>query len=404
MQRSMRLDVSRFARERYAGLLVILITVSLMVLTLASVGVDIEASSYYLRGTSPNSNSYELKNSLQLFQVIEREPIVAVMFESPTCPTCQRMKPYWHMLEIVSDKLGIKFYHIVYSSATHEAFVRYRVEETPTFIVFVNGKPVDRHVGDFVADNITRAMLEWVKSAVREASMQANVTSRASYNEESSQAFQAGVGVAAFATMLAAALVAGILATFSPCVLPVLVAYATSSASRGTQMPVSMFASCSAAAAGGALALGMLFVIAGAVAANLQSLILPSIALAIVAAGIAMMLGVPMEFATMRARRAGLLGFCSLYGVVALQCTLPLVAGALLLAMGAGDILRGVLVALAFALGLGASLGGVMYASSRLGAEFARKLVARSTLLNRIGGLVMVAAGAYLLAYALGVV
>ncbi len=399
----MRLDLSRFKRERYAAILVLVAAALTAALAVASLGVSETAASFYT-GRLKSLDPYLLQSSVRFDEVINNHTYAAVMFEGPRCPICKKMEPYWRQLEPVAPRLlGVHLYRIVYSPATHEAFARYGVEDTPTFILFANGKPVARHVGAFPGPNVTQSMLDWLRSSLERAKTEAAPPSEPGRGEASRLAEEAVGGLAVLAAA-AAALVAGVLTTFSPCVLPVLLVYVSSLASQGRRMGVGDCSVCGAAAAAGALGIAALFVAAGAVAAGVQNLLVPMVASAVIAVGVAALLGVPMEFGSLRARRGGLLGFCGLYGVLALQCTLPLVAGALLLAMGTGNLVTGGLVALSFAAGLGVSLSATLYAATTLGSGFVNRLLAKSDLLNRIGGAVMVAAGVYLLAYNLGLV
>ncbi|MEB3779252.1 MAG: thioredoxin domain-containing protein [Desulfurococcales archaeon] len=90
----------------------------------------------------------------------EEEKPVAVMFSSKTCPVCRVMEPYWKVL-CERDDLPVSFNILMLNRDTMQLFLDYNVMETPTFIVFINGKPVARHVGGFNGDNITSIMLNW---------------------------------------------------------------------------------------------------------------------------------------------------------------------------------------------------------------------------------------------------
>ncbi len=410
--RSMRLDFKRFTRERYAGIILAAVILAAVILSYALTLHLEDVKRYYLGGIG---DIYAIQNPLQFDRLLKEYTVVAVMFESPTCPHCRRLYPYWHQVEIaaplLSQQLGVNVSvnHVMYSSATDPIFRRYHIEETPTLILFVNGKPVSiKGYADFGPEFVrdpVEAIKEWIVSTAERAlqsSSNTSLSSRASMYR--GEALAASAGLLAAVLMLASALAAGVLSAFSPCVLPLLITYISSTATLAKRLNTSTCTLCGLAAAAGGVAIALVFVVAGSIASVIQDVLMPAIAATVLALGIALLLGVPMEVGTAKIARKGLLGFCGIYGLLSLQCTLPLVAGALLLALGAGNLLLGAGVALAFGIGLGASLAAVLYATSRAGTALANKLLAKSDLLNRIGGAVMIAAGLYLLLYVNGLV
>ncbi len=409
-RRSMRLDYRRFTRERHAGVILAAVLLAAVVVSYALILHLEDVKSYYLGGLG---DVYAIQNPLQFNQTLREYTVVAVMFESPTCPHCKRLYPYWHQVEVMapllSQQLGVNVSvnHVMYGPATDPIFRRYGVEETPTFILFVKGKPVSvKGYADFGPEfvpNPVEAIKEWIISTA-EANLRNIASGKSGGRAKSVTAARLSSGSIAASLMIAAAVVAGVLSAFSPCVLPLLITYITSTAALARGLSASSCTLCGLAAAAGGLAIAVLFVAAGSVASAIHDILMPAVAVTVLGLGLGLVLGVPMEAATARIARKGLLGFCTLYGLLSLQCTLPLVAGALLLALGAGSLALGAGVALGFALGLGGSLGAVLYASSRMGAVIANKLLAKTDLLNRIGGLVMMAAGVYLLLYVNGLV
>ncbi|ABM81337.1 thioredoxin fold domain-containing protein [Hyperthermus butylicus] len=518
-RRSMRLDLEGFQRRKRSGaLLVVLVTISAVVVF--SLLVYMEGDSKVYLKVSGNS----IPNLAALEKLLEEtEKPVAVMFEAPSCPVCRKMYPYWARLEEASSQLPVEFYHIMYSGESDPAFRRYGVSETPTFIVFVDGKPVARHVGGFWGGNITEAMLSWALSAAGLAvasnperlaseglqvfnsrcavchghiegidteslrvwlesrravagdmlaerlveALRSNRTlselyggynllheavagmrkyvqdltsyevDRATYLLEyisamllgrepprlfndtlEAMAVEPGPGEATVISVTAsgsqqlvglvgalAAFAAGFVAAFSPCVLPLLVTQAAVVSSRGRVMSASSCGLCGLASFVGVLGIGALFVLFGAAVSRLQEVLIPVIASAVIAAGFGGLLGVPVELeGIISARRGGLIGFCAAYGFLAVQCNLPLVVGALLLIASAGSTVSALLVASSFALGVSVPLALALYTVSRLGAGVVDRLLARSSLLSRIGGAVLLASGLYLLMYSLQLV
>jgi len=164
--RRMRLDLRSFQRQRVAGVLVIGLAIVAAFVTAYFIHRETLIAQFYEKGGREIKSTVEFERKLA-----ESEKPIAVMFETYTCPVCKRMYPYWSVLEKQSDTLPIEFYHMFFSEATADIFMRYGVEETPTFIVFVNGKPVARHVGAFEAEagNISDVMLSWALAAAQTA-------------------------------------------------------------------------------------------------------------------------------------------------------------------------------------------------------------------------------------------
>lgn len=249
----------------------------------------------------------------------------------------------------------------------------------------------------------------WMRLANESTAVLSNVSSSRGGNAtrlEVAAAAAAGASAASTTALVGAvsALVAGVVSVFSPCVLPLLVAQVSVVASSGRRLGLGSCAAGGAAAAG-VIAVGALFLVASGLAASIQSILLPVVAAAIVAAGLASVLGVPVELqGLVSSRRGGLLGFCGVYGFLAVQCNLPIVLGVLLLIAGLGLTGGGVAALLALAVGSGVPLAVVMYLASRGGAGLAEKMLRHNRLLNVVGGSVLLAAGVYLLLYSLHVV
>jgi len=538
LKRRMRLDLRGFQRQKLAGGVLILAVLVGSILSVYMFHREVAVAKYYLK-----MGEYEVSNEAIFKRVVLESSFhkpVAVMFESPTCPVCKRMAPYWAVLEKRSRELPLDFYHVMFSRATLSLFQRYGVEDTPTFIVFVRGKPVARHVGGFAGEgNVSDVMLSWARSVVMaslerpssphdlaeeglriyasrcaqchgeikgldrlhveewrrtaartavnalgpvavkaldkrfEEALSKGVYLHEVYDrgfsglEESvlsmrkylpdllayeaqrtaylldylsavaenrsppilpwmelmnvsrpvsgplktgeasklsvASTSNSGKGISAVGAV--SALVAGVVSVFSPCVLPLLVAQVSVVGSSGRRLGLGSCISCGLAAAAGVVGVSALFLVAGGLASSLQQLLLPVIALAIVAAGLASLLGVPVELqGIVGAKRGGLLGFCTVYGFLAVQCNLPIVVGVLLLIAGLGFSVAGLAALLALAAGSGIPLAAVMWLVSRSGAGVAEALLKRNVMLSRIGGLVLLVAGLYLLLYGFQIV
>lgn len=394
---SMRLDVRGFGRTRLAGVVVVAAAALAALIAFASLAVDADASKAYVEFVE---SGYSITSS-KLFseKVLDAQGAVAVMFRSETCPTCERMYPYWRVVEEKALELGFRAYDVKLTRETSRVFDRYGVHDLPTFIVFYDGEPVARYVGAFTPDdgNITRAMIEWVAASIQGSRLEAAVEEQ---GPQAQQQGQESSPFAALAASVAAALAAGVVASLSPCVLPLLVTNSVALARRGRGPGIAGCLACSLSAFAGVMAVGVVFLLASSLLAEVQTVVMSVVAVAVVAAGVSSLLGLPVEMPSSRRIRSGSLAvFCGLYGLLALQCSLPMVVGALLLVLGSGGLGKGLVVLLAFSLGLSLPLSAALYLGPRMAA-----LAGRVEVLERAGGAVMVLAGVVLLAHSLGLI
>jgi len=159
MRTSMRVDFKKLKEEKKAGTVLIATLIIGALLAVALIKYETAIASTYV-----SSNSYSIYNIPAFEKVLEENKYVAVMFRSLTCPHCEEMMPYWMRLEMSNSK--VKFVDVVYDTNTAELFQRYGIEGTPTFILFVEGKPVLRHEGIFVGENVTDVMYQWAMQGV----------------------------------------------------------------------------------------------------------------------------------------------------------------------------------------------------------------------------------------------
>ena len=161
MRTSMRMDFKKLKEEKRAGAILLTLVIIGSLLGIALVRYEVSVSEAYV---SPNS--YSIYNVPAFEKVLKENKYVAVMFRSLTCPHCEKMMPYWLKLEMTKGK--IKFVDVVYDTNTAPLFQKYNVEGTPTFILFVNGKPVSRHEGEFLGANVTEEMYKWATQGIGE--------------------------------------------------------------------------------------------------------------------------------------------------------------------------------------------------------------------------------------------
>ncbi len=200
-----------------------------------------------------------------------------------------------------------------------------------------------------------------------------------------------------------AALLAGLIAALSPCVFPLLVSYTTSLASNprsglGAGASLKAFAF----AAAGALGVGALFMLAGEAVAEASELLLPTAALVLIAAGLLEFLRVPTFINVNVKSERSLTSFTLLYGVLAVQCSFPLVAGAMLL-VASGGLDSGLPALAGFALGISAPVGLAVWASST-GRLKGLVLRVSGESFRRYTSLALSLSGVFLLAYSIGLV
>ncbi len=218
--------------------------------------------------------------------------------------------------------------------------------------------------------------------------------------EEESQA-TGEKGVAALG--VTAGLVAGLVAAFSPCVFPLLLSYTALLQTREDRRVGALDAVKSAlAAATGVFAVGILFVLLGDVVQAVSKVLLPAAAATLMAAGILGYMDVPTFINISVRGKRGLVGFSFIYGLLAVQCSFPLVAGTMLL-LASGGWEAGLPALVAFTAGIAFPVGLAVVASSKASlASILSRLSSKKGL--RYANLVLAVSGLVLLAYTVGVI
>ncbi|MCE4628576.1 MAG: thioredoxin domain-containing protein [Desulfurococcales archaeon] len=220
--------------------------------------------------------------------------------------------------------------------------------------------------------------------------------------EENKEGQTGETGLAAMSA--AAALTAGLIAAFSPCVFPLLLSYTAMLQASGKEHGLGAAVRSGLAAAAGVGLIGVLFVLLGSTAQKINSVLVPAAASVLLGAGVLGALDIP-TFVNIGVRtRRGLTSFSFLYGILAVQCSFPLVAGTLML-LTAGGSLKGVglIVLLAFILGVSAPVSLAVAASGRASL---RRLLAKASTKKalRYANAVLAVMGLVMLAYSLGLI
>ncbi|MCE4617484.1 MAG: thioredoxin domain-containing protein [Desulfurococcales archaeon] len=201
------------------------------------------------------------------------------------------------------------------------------------------------------------------------------------------------------------AFTAGLIAAFSPCVFPILLAYTSALVTRaGKSEKTGLSGAFKAfvAASAGTLLLGIAFMVLGDAVPESSAILLPAASLVLLSAGILGYLDVPTFLNVGISTRRGLTVFSFLYGILALQCSFPLVAGALLL-IAQGGIEHGAPALAAFTAGISFPVALAVYAT---GKEKIAGVLARMTgkKVQRYSHLFLAVMGLILLLYALGTI
>ncbi|GEM_PF-3411012 len=345
-----------------------------------------------------HTGGYAITDARGFEEAVAGNDAVAVMFSSSSCPVCRSMEPYWRRL-VEAREVGIRFLIVYYTPRTAPLYSRLGITETPTFILFYDGKPVARYVGEFRGRNITQAMLDWATKSLLEPD-----TGVSSYSN--STCVGAACKIAAPEPksgepfFLAISLLTGFLATLSPCTLPLFLAYAGSvqgSRRRGK----GTLCGCFAAALLGVVAAGLIFLIAASAVSMLQGGVTVFAAALLLQLGAAQVLGYSFSAPSFSGFRGlGVAGSCGLFSILSLQCNMPLVLAPFLIALGAGGggLLEGLAVVIGYAVGLGVTLTLILAGVERVRGVVGR-LLAREKVVTRIGGVALIASAVAMLYY-----
>ncbi|MCE4615729.1 MAG: thioredoxin domain-containing protein [Aeropyrum sp.] len=325
----------------------------------------------------------------------------AVMFSSENCPTCKELEPYW--LKLCKEGVGdAKVAIIKLSPDTLDSFVSNGVEGTPTFILYVDGEERGRWVGKFNGDQMEamRNFIQGDAESLQAAQEPREVTQITSLSEEEKHKSLLGIELPIIAVL--ASFASGMLAALSPCVFPVLVSYVSSLVSSGRKFGRASIIISPFTAALGALAMGGLFLALGAYFPWIGSAFLAAAGVLLFGAGLLELSGIPTHISMALRMKGGLPTFSFLYGLLAVQCSLPLVTGALFI-IASGGLGYGVYALIAFATGIALPVLAAILASNFNMSE--KILTSRlSALVLKIGYAMMVAGGAFMLFYGFGLV
>ena len=313
--------------------------------------------------------------------------VVAVMLWSETCRTCEALKPYWERIE-ESPPEGVRVTDVpLIPGETDRIFVRYGARVTPTFLLLKDGKVVARIDGGFQAEDPEAFLRSWIEKSL------AGIPSASSSGSEGPEQ--------GLLTLLVLPLVGAAIA-FSPCSAPVVAAYAT----MGRVRRGSEYAACAGASFLGVLALGALIAAGAALVLGVLEGLRVALASAAILFGVMTVLAASETCPSpsrslLNLSRAGLPVACFSFGLIAMECSLPLLVGYLAIAGTSGGPISSLLGVGLLALGVGVALAAMLYLTSKASSKLSGPSgSSRQVWIERISGAVLVGLGAYILLFA----
>jgi thiol-disulfide isomerase/thioredoxin len=231
---------------------------------------------------------------------------VAIMFDSETCPTCKEMRPYWGRIESNPPE-GVLVTHVVLqSSRGSELFALFGITQTPTFIILTPDlREVRRYTGAFGGSDVEKAMRDWITGSLKD-----------------------GVNAGGFGVELIAYPVLGALIALSPCTAPLLAIYITLLSSKPSSRVQDCF-KCSLLALIGLMVVGLTLIVSITLASNIIEAAPTIISTFTMIMGFLTILNPGIQ-ATILTHSGSRYFVCLAYSIIAVQCSLPLLTGALI--------------------------------------------------------------------------
>lgn len=303
--------------------------------------------------------------------VLEASPgeRIAVLFWSPGCKLCDEIKPYWVNLSASGGIPGVRM--ASFSLGDPEGLrlaSAYSITRTPTILIL-----------DHELREVSRVGPETLAGVASVSNLRSTIERFAQKTEPRE--------IPRASLLLYPALGAAI--ALSPCSMPLLLLYSASLAPAASKSSLAI--RCGLLAMLGLGVLGLLIVIASSMVVSLAPIALRVLGFLLLSVGVIALTGEAGVASQIQARSVNVA--CLSFGVVASQCSLPLIAGALLAPALSGSVALGLASLALLALGLGATLGVVLYTSGRI-AEALYNTVGAGNM-TRIGGLLIAILGLY---------
>lgn len=325
-----------------------------------------------------------------LDEVVKSNEKVVLFWEQKNCAGCKVLRPYiYEVADLYPDVLFVKV-HI------DELFKRnmdyalkilqdYWVEGTPTLIVYVNGVETGRQVGLFptspdvqLGEGQYKALVDFLEESLSKDPQAGSSEG----GDDEDPALMAGPlkGIAL-----------GLIAAFAPCSVPMIAAFASREARSGASGGVGRYAMTFAMVAGATLLLG--FAMTLLYIASFAVDTVNPFAVAVVFAGAFIASWGALNLVGKEPMVGGSAKSSILFPILGLQCSLPF----LILAMTSitADPVNVIATGLAFATGYSLPYIASAYGLRGLASKLAR--AASSPTMLRLQGLVLVAAGIYLI-------
>lgn len=294
-----------------------------------------------------------------------------VFFKSRNCPICAALEP--HLLRYANEGNAVVLVatieEMMATDRTEASRIlrEYGVRGTPTLVLYHDGKKLSTHEGDFRGDRY-EGLKSWVSGHVDGARAP---PVRAESVEQGAPIW--------------APLLLGLAGALSPCSLPMIAVYASSSRKVSAGALASKLMVLLITVAGGALALAALYLVSPSLPLNVYGIAISLLASALIAWGLlTLWTRDPALFAF-----EGLTRFAPLLGV---QCSMPFLVASL--TMISVSTLTAIIGSALFAIGYSApyALAGAI---SGLAGGLERVMSSRLALVAQ--GLVLIGAGAYVL-------
>ncbi len=374
-------------KDRIIGVRHLLIAAGIITLLLA-LGQAIAQRGPTLQAEAGQPNVVDVMDKEPtLDEIISSNEKVVLFWEQKNCAGCKVLRPYiYKAADRYPDVLFVKVHIDEIFKKDMDYALRilqdYMVQGTPTLIVYVNSVETGRQVGLFPVDPVGGDQYEALLSFLDE-SLSKNPQQDGQAEESPSEATLLGGPLKGLAL--------GLLAAFAPCSVPMIAAFASREARRGGG-GVNRLAMMFIAVAGATLLLG--FAMTLLYVASFAVKTVNPFAVAVVFAGAFIASWGALNIVGKEPMMSGSARSSILFPILGLQCSLPF----LILAMTSitAEPVTVLLTGLAFAVGY-----SLPYIASAYGLKgLASKLTRASTspTMLRIQGLILLAAGIYLIA------
>lgn len=303
---------------------------------------------------------------------------IAIMFDSVTCDTCREMRPFWARVEENPPDNVIVTHVTLQSEVGPRLFSQFSIVQTPTFLILDSSlREIARYVGRFPGPDVEKSMRAWIQDTL----LKAGINQRESLSR--------GYG---YSLSLLAYPILGVLVALSPCMAPALLVYIVSGSY--TSRSIAKCASCSLLAMAGVFLLSLTLVISLALVSELIVGLRIAFSIAVLMLGI-YSLASPYIQSLPAVYSKSQYALCFSYGILSLQCSLPIMLGSLTALSSLGLSLEALIGMLLFSSGVAGTLFLVMLAS---GGILARVIgILQASQVTRFGGFILATLGAYML-------